>query len=64
MMALCFCCPLPGGMGSGPVWRGLTCCDSVFGEPRSDITFKCLFQIESDVSIASLAFTCGDDWAE
>ena len=42
----------------------LTCWDSVFGEPRSDVTWKHLFQVEGDVRRVSLAFTHGDDWVE
>ena len=42
----------------------LTCWDSVFGEPRSDVTWKHLFQVEGDVRRVSLAFTRGDAWVE
>ena len=42
----------------------LTCWDSVFGEPRSDVTWKHLFQVEGDVRGASLAFMRGEDWVE
>ena len=45
-------------------WGDLTCWDSVFGEPRSDVTWKHLFQVEGDVRGASLAFMCGEDWVE
>ena len=39
----------------------LTCWDSVFGEPRSDVTWKRLFQVEGDVRGVSLSFTHDND---
>ena len=47
-----------------PLEGDLTCWDSVFGEPRSDVTWKHLFQVEGDVRGASLAFMRGEDWVE